>query len=81
MHWNDWPIICWTFSTLLCLLGRRWIDTFSSACFAVFMIFDRILPTMALRQLKWIFFVIGVIVIASQIAKAYRKYKEGLTAA
>lgn len=80
MHWNDWPIVCWTLSTLLCLLGKRWMDAFSSACFAVFTIFDRVLPTAVPGQLKWLFFLVGVICTASQVAQTYRKYKERLVA-
>jgi len=80
MHWNDWPIVCWTLATLLCLLKRRWIDAFSSACFAAFMIFDGMSPTAVPAQLKWIFFLTGAIVIASQVTKEYRNYKESLAA-
>jgi hypothetical protein len=78
MHWNDWPIVCWTLATLLCLLKRKWTDAFASACFAAFTILDRMSPAAVPAQLKWIFFLIGAIVIASQVAKEYRRYKEGL---
>ena len=80
MHWNDWPIVYWTLATLLCVLKRRWIDAFSSACFAAFMISDRMSPTAVPAQLKWIFFLVGAIVIAFQVTKEYRKYKGSLVA-
>jgi hypothetical protein len=35
-------------------------------------------PAAVPAQLKWIFFLIGAIVIASQVAKEYRRYKESL---
>jgi uncharacterized membrane protein YhaH (DUF805 family) len=78
MHWNDWPIVCWALSTLLCLLGRRWIDAISSACFASFMIFDSMLPTTIPWQLKYTFLVIGVILVVSQVLKEYSQYKKSL---
>jgi hypothetical protein len=37
-------------------------------------------PTAVPAQLKWIFFLVGAIVVASQVAKEYRKYKESLAA-
>jgi hypothetical protein len=80
MHWTDWPVVCWTLATLLSLLKRRWIDAFSSACFAAFTMLDRMAPTAAPTQLKWVFFLVGAIVIASQVAKEYRTYKESLAA-
>jgi hypothetical protein len=44
------------------------------------MIFDRMSPTAVPAQLKWIFFLTGAIVIASQVTKEYRNYKESLAA-
>lgn len=80
MHWNDWPIVCWILSTLLCLWARRWIDALASACFAVFMILDRLLPTTVPAQVKWTFCIVGAAVVVSQVAKEYAKYKKGLPA-
>lgn len=65
----------------LCLLGRRWIDAFSAACFAAFFVFDRILPNAVPEQLKRIFLVICLIVLvyhAYQVVKECRNYKESL---
>lgn len=82
MHWSYWPIVCLTLSSIpLCLLGRRWIDAFSAACFAAFFVFDRILPNAVPEQLKRILLVICLIVLAYhayQVVKEYRKYKESL---
>lgn len=80
MHWNDWPIVCWTLATILCLLKRRWVDAFWSACFAAFTMFDRMSPTAVPAPLKWMVFLVGAIVVASQVAKEYRKYKESVVA-
>lgn len=44
----------------------------------MFMVFDRKLPDTVPGQLKWMFFLIGAITVASQVAKEYRKYKEKL---
>ncbi|MFC4929660.1 hypothetical protein [Massilia sp. GCM10023247] len=79
MHWSDWPIVCLAlFSIPLCLLGRRWIEAFWTACFAAFLVFDRILPTAVPEQLKRSIFVIGFIAVVYQVMKEYRKYKESL---
>jgi uncharacterized membrane protein YhaH (DUF805 family) len=80
MHLNDWPIVCLTISTLLALLARRWIDAGWAACFAIFMIFDRILPAAIPGKLKYAFLGIGVILIAFQVAKNYSRYKKSLVA-
>lgn len=80
MHWNDWPLMCWVLSTLLCLLGRRWRDAIASACFALFMIFDTVLPTAVPWQLKWAFAVAGVTLVLSQVAKEYIAYQKKLAA-
>jgi len=56
------------------------MDALSSACFVLFTIFDRILPTAVPRQLRWVFLLIGVIIIATEVEKKYRKYKGGVTA-
>lgn len=80
MHWNDWPIACWIISTLLCLLGRRWIDALVSACLVIITIFERISPASVPIQLKWIYIFIGIIIITTEVAKKYRKYKDGLAA-
>lgn len=80
MQWNDWPIVCWVLSTFLCLLGRRWIDATLSACFAVFLIFDRLLPTLGPWQLKYAFALIGTVLVVFQVAKEYRRYKRSLIA-
>lgn len=77
MQWNDWPIVCWTLSTFLCLLGRRWMDAITSACFAVFVSFDK-LPAAIPRQLKYPFLVIGVVIVVTQVLKEYGKYKKSL---
>jgi hypothetical protein len=37
-------------------------------------------PAAVPAQLKWIFFLAGASVIASQVTKEYRKYKESLAA-
>jgi hypothetical protein len=37
-------------------------------------------PTAVPPQLNWIFFLVGAIVIASQVTKEYRNYKESLAA-
>jgi uncharacterized membrane protein YhaH (DUF805 family) len=76
MHLNDWPILCLTISTLLALLARRWIDAGWAACFAIFLIYDRILPTAIPGELKYAFLGVGVILIASQVAKNYHQYKK-----
>lgn len=80
MDWNDLPFVCFTLSTLLCLVGRRWIDAGSSACFAAFTMFDRILPQMVPSPLKWAFAVVGAVLVVSQVAKEYRNYKKSLAA-
>jgi hypothetical protein len=80
MHWNDWPIVCLTISMLLALLARRWIDASWTACFAAFLVFDRMWPTSVSWQLKYVFFGIGVILVASQVAKNYGRFKKGLVA-
>lgn len=77
MQWNDWPIVCWTLSTLLCLLGRRWMDAITSACFAVFVGFDKLPPAIP-RQLKYPFLLIGVVIVVTQVLKEYGKYKKSL---
>ncbi|WP_036214040.1 hypothetical protein [Massilia alkalitolerans] len=78
MHWNDWPIVCWTLSTLLCLAGRRWTDAFCSACFAVYTSLDRMPPAAAPAQLKWAFALAGAAVVVVQVMKEYRRYRNSL---
>ena len=80
MHWNDWPMVCLTLSALLALLSRRWMDAAWSACFAVFLLFDKVLPTAVPWQLKYAFLLVGVLLIASQFAGTYRRYKHSLDA-
>jgi len=80
MHWNDWPIVCLALSTLLALLSRRWTDAAWAACFAAFMLFDRVLPDAVPWQLKYAFLIIGVLLIAFQVAGTYRRYKGSLDA-
>jgi hypothetical protein len=76
MHWNDWPFLCWALSSLISLLGRRWIDAIWSACFAVFLVFDRLSPAFIPSQLKYIFLVVGVMLVAYQVGKNYSHYRK-----
>ncbi len=80
MHWNDWPMACLALSALLALLSRRWMDAASSACFAIFLLFDKVLPTAVPWQLKYAFLLVGVLLVASQVAGTYRRYKQSLDA-
>ena len=80
MHWNDWPMVCLALSALLALLSRRWMDAAWSACFAAFLLFDKVLPTAVPWQLKYAFLLVGVLLIASQVAGTYRRYKHSLDA-
>lgn len=80
MHWNDWPIVCLTISMLFALLARRWIDATWTACFAAFLIFDRMLSNESFGQLKYVLLGIGVILVASQVAKNFGRYKKSLVA-
>ena len=77
MHWSYWIIVCVPlFSIPLCLMARRWIDAFMAACFVAFFVFDRIFPIAAPEEVKRIFLILGLIAMAYQVAKEYRKYKE-----
>lgn len=78
MNWNDWPIACWAMSTLLCLLTRRWFDATWSACFAVFMVFDRWLPTALPLQLHYVFLGAGVLLVVAEVMTQYRRYRKSL---
>lgn len=78
MTWNDWPIACWAMSTLLCLLTRRWFDATWSACFAVFMVFDRWLPTALPLQLHYVFLGAGLLLVVAEVMAQYRRYKKSL---
>jgi uncharacterized membrane protein YhaH (DUF805 family) len=80
MHWNYWPIVFLGISMLFALAARRWIDASWAACFAVFMVFDRMLPTAIPWQLKYTFLGVGVILIAAQVVKNYSRYKKSLLA-
>lgn len=80
MQWNDWLIVCWTLSTFLCLLGRRWKDATSSACFAVFLVFDGMLATVVPWQLTYAFLLAGASLVVHDVLKTYRRYKESLGA-
>jgi hypothetical protein len=80
MEQNDWILACWILSTLLCLLGRRWLDASPPACFAVFMILDRVPPTTIPPRLKYVFLVIGLAFIFFDIFRNYARYKKKLAA-
>ena len=80
MQRNDWILACWILSTLLCLIGRRWLDASWPACFAVFMILDRMPPTTLPAQLKYVFLVIGLVLVFFAIFRNYARYKEKLAA-
>jgi len=80
MHWNDWPVVCFALSTLLCLWGRRWRDAITSACFTAFVVFDRLLPTAVPEQMKYTFAVIGVMLVVTGVMKEYNRYKKNLVA-
>lgn len=78
MNWNDWPIVCWAISTLLCLATRRWLDATCSACFAVFLIFDRWLSDAIPLQLHYVFLGAGVLLVVAELMTQYRRYKKSL---
>ena len=78
MNWIDWPLVCRAISTLLCLATRRWFDASWSACFAVFMIFDRWLPTALPLQLHYVFLGAGVLLVVAEVMTQHRRYKKNL---
>ena len=44
MDWADWPIACWSLSALIALWLRRWTEAGWCACFALYMLLDRMGP-------------------------------------
>ena len=80
MHWTDWPIACWTISTLIALWSRRWMDAGSCACFALFMMLDRMAPGIDGGLLKYAVLVLGVVLTGCQVARGYALYKKGESA-
>jgi uncharacterized membrane protein YhaH (DUF805 family) len=80
MHWNDLITVCWALPALMSLKARRWIDASWAACFAVFMVLDRMFPATMPGQVKYVFLIIGVLLIVCQVGKKYRQYKKSLLA-
>jgi len=78
MNWNDLPLVCWTISTLLCLMTRRWYDASWSACLAVFEMFDRWLPDALPLQLHYVFLGAGVLLVVAEVMTQHRRYKKSL---
>jgi len=77
MTWNDLPIVCWGLSTFICLVRRQWLDAIWPACFGIFMTLDRYFPSSA-PWLKYGFFIVGAILVISQVMKEYGKFKKSL---
>jgi hypothetical protein len=77
MHWTDWPVACWAISTLIALWSRRWMDAGWCASFAVFMTLDRIAPAAGGGPVKYVFLALGVVLVGSQVAGQYARYKKG----
>ena len=77
MHWTDWPVACLTISTLIALWSRRWTDAGWCACFALYMMLDRMAPPAGGGQLKYVFLALGAVLVGCQVATRYARYKKG----
>ncbi|QNA88014.1 hypothetical protein G4G28_05110 [Massilia sp. Dwa41.01b] len=78
MDWNDWPVVLWIAATFMSLLRRRWMDATWSACFAAFVVFDRLLPTAIPAPLKYMFLIVGVALVVTEVLKDYARDKKSL---
>ena len=77
MDWTDWPIACWSLSTLIALWLQRWTEAGSCACFALYMLLDRMGPPAGGGPPKYVFLALGAGLIGYQAARRYARYKKG----
>jgi hypothetical protein len=78
MLWKLLIIGCGVLSTLVSIRRREWIVVAWSACLTLFQAFNSLWPDALPWRLHYLFFAAAALLLGSQVAKDYRRYKEGL---